>query len=196
MSKGRRVLLCDQTGIQIVETREGRKEAAAAMPLREAAFAGENGKSVVGILPNNRTANQAEDVLLKLDAASLMITGAVTNRFLLSAMVVSPDGSTVVTGGREQMLEIFDVSTLERRLKFRAHDQEVSALTHHPGRPILVSGGENGRVKFWDAHDGVLLKELWAIGGRILSMAFSPSGNLLVVTGADKSMRLFDVSDL
>ncbi|KAL0232860.1 hypothetical protein GEMRC1_011607 [Eukaryota sp. GEM-RC1] len=56
----------------------------------------------------------------------------------------------------------------------------------------LVSGGDDGFVRLWDVEKQSLIAALEGHKSWILSVAFSPSGTLMLSTSADESIRLWD----
>ncbi len=59
---------------------------------------------------------------------------------------------------------------------------------------ILASGSEDRTVKLWDASTGLCLKNLQGHTNWILSVAFSPNGNILATGSEDQTVKLWDVS--
>jgi WD40 repeat protein len=78
------------------------------------------------------------------------------------------------------------------RLSWMGDQRGVYALALSPDGRTLASGGQDARVKLWDAASGKQLNELLGHTNLILSVAFSPDGQRLVTGGMDGTARVWD----
>lgn len=78
------------------------------------------------------------------------------------------------------------------------HNAIVNCLTvNHDG--VLVSGGDNGTLHFWDWRTGYNFQRLQALvqpgsmdsEAGIFAMAFDQSGTRLITTEADKTIKIY-----
>lgn len=74
-----------------------------------------------------------------------------------------------------------------------------AGLTHHcritathVEATTLLSGCADGSVKIWSPDHGKCLETFWGHTDQVLSVAFSPSGHILVTASADKTLKLWD----
>lgn len=70
-----------------------------------------------------------------------------------------------------------------------AHTQSVFALDVHPKTGILVSGGRDAYLRFW--QDNQTLENLPAHLSHINCLAFQPSANYLVSVSMDKTIKIW-----
>ena len=79
------------------------------------------------------------------------------------------------------------------RATLRGHKQDVRALAFSPDGKRVVTGGDDGLVKIWDAADG---RELLSFRGRggISGIAFSPDGRRVATANPDKTATLWNAS--
>ncbi len=70
----------------------------------------------------------------------------------------------------------------------------MTALQRH-GPALLVSSGDEGSIRVWDADTGAPGRVIRAQSCRITALALSPDGARVASGGFDRSVRLFRLSD-
>jgi WD40 repeat protein len=108
----------------------------------------------------------------------------------ISSLALSADGSTVVTGGWDGNLTVWDARSGEVRASFTGDPDGVETVAISPdGERIAMHGA---RLRLWDATGGEQgearsLGEEWF---GAIPLAFSPDGSTLVSGGSE--VRLWD----
>ena len=69
----------------------------------------------------------------------------------------------------------------------------VSALIWVPGGEVVVSGGSDGRLRWWDLQRGECVRAREAHQGTVQALKVSPDGSLLASCGDDGTIRLWDL---
>ena len=125
-------------------------------------------------------------------------TGAELNSFSLHdsttcAVVFSPDGKTLVTGGNRRMICFWDPFSGKEIREIGPLDEQIRRLAFTgDGNALAFSGGEC-RVQLWDPTTGKRLLDNDGFGDIITALTYSPAGNLLAVASS-KVVRIYDLS--
>lgn len=104
-------------------------------------------------------------------------------------VAVSADGNLVASAGSGAQILIRDLSTSTLKARIiEPHAQElVRALVFHPGNPnVLVSGGSDGYIRFWDIESGKQSREVKASDYEVRTLDFNRDGSRLLAGGGEK----------
>jgi WD domain, G-beta repeat/Pentapeptide repeats (8 copies) len=101
----------------------------------------------------------------------------------VSSVGYSPDGTRLVSGGRDGSVRVWDAATGEALLTIPSHPGWVFSVGYSPDGTRLVSGGRDGSVRVWDAVTGEALG--WRAEhlprGEVVTW-HEPSGELLAAS--------------
>lgn len=109
----------------------------------------------------------------------------------VTTLAFNPDGSTLASGGLDEVIRFWDVITGELQLTFAAHANTVDFLKYSPDGDILVSQGGDNNVCLWDARTGEFLRIL-TTHKDASSIDFSSDGKTLVSVNSDANVRLWN----
>ena len=111
------------------------------------------------------------------------------------SVAFSPDNMKVVTGGDNDSVYVYDVTSGNVLMALGGHTANVLAVTFSPNGNLIASADQSGKVKIWNAASGALVNTISAHNSAINTIKFSPD-NLSIVTGAnDHMIHKFNVSN-
>jgi WD40 repeat protein len=110
---------------------------------------------------------------------------------------VDPKGRYVFAAGEEGTLSRFNIADGARTAYAGGHETWIWSLALSPDGTILVSGGADGKLCWWDpaASDPKPIRQVNAHVGWIRALVISPDGSTLASAGNDLVIRLWKVAD-
>ena len=113
----------------------------------------------------------------------------------LYAIAISPDGKTVATGGYDQKIKLWSVTTGAELKLLKGHNGCVYGLDFRPDGKVLASASADRTVKLWDVASGGRLDTFSQPIKEQQAVAFSPDGKTLAAAGTDNRIRLWSISE-
>lgn len=109
----------------------------------------------------------------------------------------------VATGRRHLAVGISDhtIKVLDLANDFQpvanlaAHTNSVFALDYSPDEKVLISGGRDANLKFWNTSNYSQIQNIVAHLYAINYLSFNGDGTFFVTCSMDKSMKIWDVAD-
>ena len=116
----------------------------------------------------------------------------------ITSLALSPESSTLASGGRDGKIHLLDIATRQDLKILRGAESTVTALAFAPDGTILLSGEENGTVRAWNARSGEALDVGNTFNSRafipITALAFSSSTRFLAIGNAIGEILLLDIN--
>ena len=109
------------------------------------------------------------------------------------AVAISSDGKTLVSGGSDQTLKIWNLQTGTLLRTLTGHTDTVRAIVTSQDGRLLASGSGDKTIKIWNLQTGELLRTLTGHAGPVWSVAISPDGKTLVSGAYDGTIKIWDV---
>lgn len=130
------------------------------------------------------------------------------SRGALYSVAISPDGRMLASAGQDQLIYLWELASGQVYQTLQGHSKSIQCVAFDPDGTRLASGSIDGTVRLWSlpkerpapAHTvGVLYPDyplvvLQAHPSSVYNIAFSPDGALLASVGADRSLRLWDMT--
>ncbi|MFH7244744.1 MAG: hypothetical protein ACHWZW_18060 [Spirulina sp.] len=103
----------------------------------------------------------------------------------------SVDGQTIVSGGRDGTVRLWDRFGQPIGEPFVGHQDRVDSVKFSVDGQTIVSGGRDGTVRLWD-RSGQPIGEPFGHQSAVFSVGFSPDGQTIVSGGIDNTVRLWN----
>lgn len=116
----------------------------------------------------------------------------------ITALDLAQDGNTVVTGGADKAVQVFDLEASKVLGTLKGHTKAVThvAFREHEGEPRLaISASADKTVRVWgeDAGKWGARATLSGHKGEINGLAVHPSGSYVAAGSADSTWSLYDL---
>jgi WD40 repeat protein len=95
------------------------------------------------------------------------------------ALVLSPDGTEVASGGGDGEIRIWDVASKQTKNVLKGHEGKVLALAWSADGGTLASGGEDCSVRLWDPTTGQKKQIHSKLPRPVQALAISSDGKFL-----------------
>jgi serine/threonine protein kinase len=108
-------------------------------------------------------------------------------------LAVTPDGKTLVSGGEDKTIKIWDFATGKLQKTLTSHQKRVTFTAITPNGKTLVSASSDGTIKIWDLSTYQLQKTLEGHTDEVNKIAINYDGTLIVSAGKDKKIKIWDL---
>ncbi|HEV8058368.1 MAG TPA: protein kinase, partial [Gemmataceae bacterium] len=109
------------------------------------------------------------------------------------AVAFSPDSKTLATaGGQDLKTRLWDIASGKMKGMPLEHESQVNFVTFSPDARLLLTAC-GGCVVLWGAKTGQPVCEPLTNSERVLPILFSPDGQSILITGDDKTARLWSL---
>jgi WD40 repeat protein len=111
----------------------------------------------------------------------------------VTAVAMSPDGRSAVSGSSDCTIRLWDLSTGELLRSFFGHGAEVIAVAVTPDGRKVVSSSCDRTLRLWDLTNGQLLHTLTGHEGWVSAVAVTPDGRQALSGSHDGALALWDL---
>lgn len=93
-------------------------------------------------------------------------------------------------------IRIFDTEFYNELYTLEGHELSVNAVAFHPSKKLLISGGRDAYIRFYNVENGFeLVRSIPAHNFAIYSLAFSPDGKYMASASRDKTLKIWSATD-
>lgn len=118
------------------------------------------------------------------------------NGEFMTSLALSPNATQIAIGygwGRLCLLSV-EPCFNNSNDKFERHSDRVGHLLFSPDRSMVVSGSDDGSIRFWDAATGHCIAQQEGHHGAISCLSFSPDGRYLASGSVDCTARIWEAA--
>ncbi|KAF0686489.1 Aste57867_21676 [Aphanomyces stellatus] len=108
------------------------------------------------------------------------------------AMMMEHDGKTLLTGGNDEMIKIYNVKKKVEVGILMQHKGAITCLEYY-GKSHVLSGSADNTICIWRTSDWNCIHILGGHKGAINSIAVHPSGKLAFSVARDKTLRMWNL---
>ncbi|UTW61194.1 hypothetical protein KFE98_14380 [bacterium SCSIO 12741] len=113
-----------------------------------------------------------------------------SDKKLRRALYLSQD-ALVIVGTGDGDIAVLSSEDLSLQAQFRAHEGSVFSLAWHPEKKVLISGGADAHLRFWDLSDGnQLVHEIPAHNYAIYDIV--DTGEWFATASRDKTVKIWN----
>jgi WD40 repeat protein len=123
-------------------------------------------------------------------------SGAVDHGDTLYAAAFSPDGSQIVTCGRDHTAKIWDTETQRLLLTLQGHRDAVRMAAYSPDGRHVVTVGDDRLGIVWDVLTGEQLATLKGHDDRIEWVCYTPDGRSILTADRAGRVKLWSETEL
>jgi WD40 repeat protein len=112
-----------------------------------------------------------------------------------ACVAVSPDGSSVVSGGGDKTIRMWDSKTGAERYALE-REGAVRAVAFGPDGSNFASAGDGKTIRLYETSTGKMKSELtWDEADGYLALAFTPDGSRLVAAELGQHVVVWDLKE-
>ena len=111
----------------------------------------------------------------------------------IRVLAIAPSKKLLALGFSDHSIQILDLAQGASPIaRLEGHSNSVFALDFSPGEEVLVSGGRDACLKFWNTNSYFLEENIVAHLYAINYLSFREDGKFLVTCSMDKSLKIWD----
>ena len=107
---------------------------------------------------------------------------------------ISSNGKYLITGGGDNLINLYDIEKMERIKSFEGHEKEINSLHFNYGNEItkILSGDSFGQCRLWNINNGECTQIIESSEEtEIISCIFNENNTDILTADVDNIVKLF-----
>jgi WD40 repeat protein len=153
---------------------------------------------------DGRVLADASVLTVGTDGALLWTTGGAEQKqvrvhggAVVYTLDATPDGSTIVTGGCDGMIEVRSTKRFDSPIRsFRASSAQIMSVALSPDARLVAVAGSDGSIRIFDidGHEKIVAREPRTHRAFVNSLALSQDGAVLLTAGEDGTIKTWNAT--
>ena len=116
------------------------------------------------------------------------------HEFTVWSLAITPNGQTIISGGQDATIRLWDFASGKELHKFVGHDGPVYSIAMmQDGKHLVSIADKDLAVKIWDIESLELISSLAPNSAHVTAVAVSPDQRFIVTGGDDGLARYWDL---
>jgi WD40 repeat protein len=104
----------------------------------------------------------------------------------------SPDGKTLVAGGADNAIRVYDLQTWQKKLSIEQHADWVTDLAFSPDGKDLASASRDKSARVFDLATGSMESAYLGHSDAVLAVVWAADGKQLFTAGQDRAIHVWE----
>ncbi|MBM4121961.1 MAG: WD40 repeat domain-containing protein [Nitrospira sp.] len=158
-------------------------------------FVAPTGGGQAGLAPANPATSPTVDLLAYWKAGAHEIKTFRGHSQGIWTVAYAPDGLTLISGGADRLVRIWDVETGRLLRSLRGHTHDIRAAVFTPDGQTLATGSEDRTIRLWNPKTGEPTKLLFTrYDHNVCSLSLSPDGLMLARGSHNKDIKIWEIT--
>lgn len=111
----------------------------------------------------------------------------------LRRIAIRPENDLIAVADNSGPVHVLDAENYQTVETIHAHEQGSMAVSWHPSKNVLISGGKDALLRCWNMTDGYKqVLHLAAHQSAIYDLLYHPGKNCFITCSRDKSIKWWD----
>ncbi|HAC64195.1 MAG TPA: WD40 repeat domain-containing protein [Cyanothece sp. UBA12306] len=113
--------------------------------------------------------------------------------YYVLSLVVTPDSQLLVSGALDG-IRVWTIDPPHFLYQLSGFGTRAYSLAMHPNGYLVASGDDQGKVKFWNLRERILVSEFSAHEKPVSGLAVTPDSKTLITGSYDGTVKIWDIA--